>query len=263
MKNDKRIIILFLVITFGLMFGAHLVVALILNADLLLFNNPIVQALTILGGGAPAFAALFIVYKRYSNDEQKQYWKSVYQLKVPWYWWVFIGLAPVLLGFITNLIRYSNLSFFTWSNEYILRIPITFAIMIFAGGAEELGWRGILQRHLHGKIPLAVIGLIIGVIWGVWHLPLFFIDAFAHYDFVFITYLLTTVLFSLWMTGVVYKTNRIGLAVLMHAMLNTMGAFGLGIPMIINPYILVVLISLIVISLGWLMSLKPSVEETS
>jgi membrane protease YdiL (CAAX protease family) len=40
-----------------------------------------------------------------------------------------------------------------------------------AGFGEELGWRGLLQREL-GRLGFWNASLVIGLIWGLWHMPL-------------------------------------------------------------------------------------------
>ncbi len=42
---------------------------------------------------------------------------------------------------------------------------------------EELGWRGVLQHNLNLKIGWLEASLLVGVIWLVWHLPLWAIDS--------------------------------------------------------------------------------------
>ena len=42
---------------------------------------------------------------------------------------------------------------------------------------EELGWRGVLQEHLNQHIGWLAASLLVGVIWLVWHLPLWTIDS--------------------------------------------------------------------------------------
>lgn len=260
MNETKSSLGLFLFITFGLMYGAHAIVIILLNQEVLEFEHGLTQFLTILGGGAPAFAALFIVFRRYNEEEKKQYWQAVYRLNVAWHWWVFLVIAPLTIGVVTNLVYHQNLHRLTLSTGQLITLPMTFAIMIFAGGAEELGWRGIMQKQLHSKIKLPFIGLFIGLIWGVWHLPLFFIDHLAHADFNFFMYLLTTILFSLWMTAVVYKTKSVGLAILFHAMLNTIGHFGLGIPMVYSLGNTLVLGALIGLSILWLYTIEDTAK---
>jgi uncharacterized protein len=47
---------------------------------------------------------------------------------------------------------------------------------VLAAVAEEPGWRGYAQRGLEPRLPVAVAGLVIGIVWAIWHLPLAFID---------------------------------------------------------------------------------------
>ena len=41
------------------------------------------------------------------------------------------------------------------------------------GGVEEIGWRGFLQPRVQESLSVLTAGLSIGVLWWVWHLPLF------------------------------------------------------------------------------------------
>ena len=48
--------------------------------------------------------------------------------------------------------------------------------------SEEFGWRGFLTDRLFNKEKLLRISLLIGFIWGVWHLPLYFYPAQIQHD---------------------------------------------------------------------------------
>ena len=255
-KETKITIVIFLLATFALMFVSHGIIALLLEFGVVSFESMPVQILGIIGGGAPAFAALFIVYARYSKETQDAYWSWVFTFKVPYYWWLFIFLAPLLLGGVLHYINESSLAFIDLGIGDIIGIPIMFGAMIFAGGAEELGWRGILQKESEPSVPLAYIGIFIGIIWGLWHLPLFLIEGFAHYDYAFSIYILSTVIFSLWMTGVVYKTGSVGMAILMHAAVNTAANLGFNVPMERSPVIYTMLILVVIVSVVWLLRLE-------
>ena len=45
--------------------------------------------------------------------------------------------------------------------------------------AEEFGWRGYLLPRFEARLPTWAAGLLIGPIWGLWHLPLFYDSVFS------------------------------------------------------------------------------------
>ncbi|MBS7638248.1 CPBP family intramembrane metalloprotease [Candidatus Bathyarchaeota archaeon] len=59
-----------------------------------------------------------------------------------------------------------------------LLVPIGFVYIFFLGGPfqEEWGWRGYALDRLQARYNSLLSSLMLGVIWGVWHLPLFFIS---------------------------------------------------------------------------------------
>jgi membrane protease YdiL (CAAX protease family) len=52
-------------------------------------------------------------------------------------------------------------------------IPTIIILTIFAGVGEEFGWRGFALPRLQARHSALVSSLIIGLIWGTWHIPLF------------------------------------------------------------------------------------------
>lgn len=44
---------------------------------------------------------------------------------------------------------------------------------VLLGGIEEVGWRGYLQPRLQDRTSMLTAGIVIGVLWWAWHLPLF------------------------------------------------------------------------------------------
>lgn len=56
----------------------------------------------------------------------------------------------------------------------LLMIVFVSANLLVLGGTEELGWRGVLQPRLQQRFSVFSSGLLIGVLWWSWHLPLFF-----------------------------------------------------------------------------------------
>lgn len=50
-------------------------------------------------------------------------------------------------------------------------------VLLFTGALEEFGWRGFLQPRLQQRHSALVAGLVVGVVWVLWHLRLFYFGA--------------------------------------------------------------------------------------
>ncbi len=105
----------------------------------------------------------------------------------------------------------------------LLFIPFFFSSILF-GGLEEVGWRGILQERLKDRYAPLPLAIIIGVIWGLWHLPAFFIPG-TTYEL--LPFMLQGLVFSLFLTWLFHRTNSTPLAVFFHASINASAAIGL------------------------------------
>lgn len=53
--------------------------------------------------------------------------------------------------------------------------------MIVGGGLEEPGWRGVAQPELERRWSRWRAATVVGVIWALWHLPLFHIPGVGQY----------------------------------------------------------------------------------
>jgi membrane protease YdiL (CAAX protease family) len=94
---------------------------------------------------------------------------------------------------------------------------------------EEFGWRGYALPKLQNKYGPLVASLVIGIIWGIWHLPSFFtpqgvIGAIAaEVGMIFIVaYTLGTIANSIFMTWLYNKSKASALVagITWHAAIN-------------------------------------------
>jgi len=104
----------------------------------------------------------------------------------------------------------------------ILAIPYFILMMIIGGGQEEFGWRGYAQQPLQERMGVIPASLIIGVIWGLWHLPLWFMAGDLHSAYSFFAFVLMTTSISL-MYAWLYNSGgkKLILVIIFHAMNNT------------------------------------------
>jgi membrane protease YdiL (CAAX protease family) len=92
--------------------------------------------------------------------------------------------------------------------------------MIFGGGLEEIGWRGFLLPKLLSIYSPLKSSLVIGVIWSLWHLPLWFVVGLPQQNLKFIPFALSCIASSFVLTFIYMETNSIWLCILFHALDN-------------------------------------------
>jgi len=60
--------------------------------------------------------------------------------------------------------------------DSLTKLPVYFlAMVLIGGGQEELGWRGYILDPLEDRLGPLLGNFVLGTIWGLWHLPLFFL----------------------------------------------------------------------------------------
>ena len=109
-----------------------------------------------------------------------------------------------------------------WVGAPVLALTTTALIADPGGFGEETGWRGFaLPRLLTLCRPLTA-ALILGLIWGLWHLPAFFVSDLSQSQFALGWFLLTTTALSVVMTWIFVNANGNLLiaGVIPHLMLN-------------------------------------------
>ena len=102
---------------------------------------------------------------------------------------------------------------------------------------EELGWRAYALPRLARSLGLGGASVAIGVIWAVWHLPLFFIPDAGVTGQSFPIYLLSVTSLSVLLGWLYWKTGgSLLLVMLMHASVNnTMGIVPGAVPGATDP----------------------------
>jgi len=97
------------------------------------------------------------------------------------------------------------------------------AIMVstWVQAGEEVGWRGYALPRLAARLGLGGASLVLGVIWALWHLPLFFIAGSGSDGQSFPLYLLHVTAVSVAMAWLYWKSGgSLLLTMLMHAAVN-------------------------------------------
>lgn len=133
--------------------------------------------------------------------------------------------ASILLAMAISVLFGYDIGQFTISEQATFSsalFPVWF-LLVIAPVLEELAWHSYGTDCLRQKLSLFTTSMIFAVYWGLWHLPLAFIEGYYHSNLVMegalhsINFLVSLFPFVLLMNWLYYKTGRnILVAVVLH-----------------------------------------------
>ena len=185
-----------------------------LGIGVLAFGAPLGSIFYVLGGVSPAICEIVLKKKSSSKEEFKSFLKSIVNPKHSIWMYVYAIGGAMLIQAIPVLFHLSEVKQPLYMG-FVMIIP-----MIIGGGVEEIGWRGLLQPQLEEKCPHIVAAITVGVIWAVWHLPLWFIDGTNQQSLNFGWFCINTIMLSFFIGSVTYVSNSIFMAIIAHASIN-------------------------------------------
>jgi uncharacterized protein len=193
-----------------------------------------------LGGlGPPIFGAYF-TYKEGGKKVFRDYLRRIWDWKnLPPFWFAMALLVVPALTWVAGEVdqllggqgnRFSPEAFhFASSFPLILAVPVVVVFYLFFGPIpEEMGWRGYALDRLQAKMGPWAGSLLLGLFWGLWHLPLFFLggsfqNTLAIGTIGFWLFFGGVLSVSLIMTWIYNHTRSILSAILFHFACNMTG----------------------------------------
>ena len=133
--------------------------------------------IAILGSWSPNLVAFFVIA---FVIKQKGGIKALLRRWTMWKvspWWYLAAFSPIAVSLLAALL-YFQFDSQVVANTNFPGVPflLGFLVISLVTGAmgEELGWRGFALPWLQTRFNALWASLILGVIWGLWHLPLWF-----------------------------------------------------------------------------------------
>lgn len=171
------------------------------------FDSVAGLVLLLVGLAIPGLLGIVFVYLHYDERGRTDFWNRVTQpRRFGTRWLTVILLVPLGIGVLAGVV---DLLFGgtgpVWGegvtqfgvNPLVLLPTLFFATL--PPILEELGWRGYALDRLQLKWSALSASVILGVVWALWHLPLFFIQGSYQHDAVGFA----TTGFWLFMAGIV------------------------------------------------------------
>ncbi len=168
---------------------------------------------------APAIAAFVIVLHKTGVRGLLGFLSRllIWRSSLSWYAFLFLGIPLI---FVTGSLIKENLFAdpFPFSSISALMSAMFFAII--KGPVEEFGWRGMALPLLQRKFAPIWAGIILGVIWGIWHIPAFLLSGTQQSDWSFAPFFIGCVALSVIVTPLFNRSNgSILLTAFFHFML--------------------------------------------
>jgi len=172
-------------------------------------------ALFIIGGFTPSLVAIFLNWRQ---KTLRVMWKRLDPRTVNLKWYIAI-IGAVILGTVGQLLIIRVLGYAFDPSLFLTRLTLLLPLLILGPLSEELGWRGYALDRLQTRWNALTSSLILGVIWSLWHLPLFYIVGTSQYvyEISFVGFMLGTTTISVLYTWAYNNTGgSIWSAVVFH-----------------------------------------------
>lgn len=166
----------------------------------------------------PFVSAFFLTWREKRSAGIWQLFKKGFDFRFSWSVYIFVAVVPLLIAFFAFLATGG-----TKFNADVFSLLGTFVIYFFLGGSfgEEFGWRGFaLPRLLEIHNPLTAT-VILGILWAIWHLPLFWLAGTSQFHTPVWLYFIYVTALTFHYTWVFLRTNgNLFACLLLHTFTN-------------------------------------------
>lgn len=179
-------------------------------------------ALVLLGSLVPSAVAILLIGILHGRGGVRKLLRRLLMWRVGLRWYVVVLTVPMLvpLGLGMSVLFGGSSPVVEAS---IVSVMAMFVFSVFPGSAlgEELGWRGFALPHLQADRSALGASVVLGAIWGFYHLPLWLIGTESHPPVLFPAFAASVIAMSVILTWMYNSTGgSLLIVVLLHASSN-------------------------------------------
>jgi membrane protease YdiL (CAAX protease family) len=179
------------------------------------------HVLLLLGTFAPSIVAVWLTSRSEGRAGVAALLERTLWWRVEAQWYLFaVALFPTIKLAAALTHRALTGAWPRFGEESLLTILAAIIFSTPVQGGEEVGWRGYALPRMAARLGFGSASVLLGAIWGVWHLPLFFVrgDDFGQ---PFILFAMGTTALSVAMAWLYANTKgSLLLTMLMHSAVN-------------------------------------------
>jgi len=182
-----------------------------------------------LGGFGPFVGAL--VTLRRSGGSVREWLRSSLRYRISLRWYALaIALPPLFV--VGSSVLYVTVFDAAYAFARVARVglfPLGLAVtFVVGGGQEELGWRGFAQPALQDGMSAFSASVVVGSVWFVWHVPLFFVPGSSQAGLPVVPYAAGVIATAVVLGWLYNSTGSLLVPWLYHASVNPAGAYFLA-----------------------------------
>lgn len=168
-KTRKRGLGTFIALTFALTWG---IAAMFIFTPDLVGEAGLSNPFFVMAVYGPGIAGVVVAWLRLGTVGLRSYLSRLTMFRMPISAWLFVIVGfPVIVyaGALVTGTAGDTPVFSPWYSA----VGALAAAMFLAGTVEELGWRGVALPLLQRRFTPLASGLLLGLVWAMWHLPAF------------------------------------------------------------------------------------------
>jgi membrane protease YdiL (CAAX protease family) len=178
------------------------------------------------GGFGPLVGALVALT---ATDRSVRTWvRSNLRVRILARWYAFALALPLLLvgvvGVVHVVVFRASLDLGAINPLWVYPIAVV-VVFLIGGGQEELGWRAFALPALQERYSAAIAGLWVGIVWALWHLPLFLIPESPQQALPLGPYVVAVLAASVVFTWLYNSSGIVLVPMLFHGGLNPIAAY--------------------------------------
>jgi len=168
----------------------------------------------------PAVAA-FAVTATLDRADRRAFLSRAGDWRLPPHEYLLALLLPLPISALRSGLEFAWGAHGTISLQPVSALGVVVFVLV---AGEELGWRGFALPRLLPRFGSWGASAMVGIAWGLWHLPLFFIPGMPQFGAPFAAFAVYTVALSVILTLLFLRTRgSVVIATLFHGAVNTFG----------------------------------------
>jgi membrane protease YdiL (CAAX protease family) len=141
---------------------------------------------------------VIVVLRCYGVKGLGRFFQRLTLRSLPLSWWIFLVLGIPAVVFTGAAIKGTLNTAFAFSPWYLALPALGHALLL--GPIEEFGWRGVALPLFQRRFSPFWAGLILGMIWALWHVPAFMISGMPQSSWSAIPYFMGIIAISVILT---------------------------------------------------------------